>query len=185
MAADHLDDRQLPGAECPLFDQCWVVNARREAQAADLVIANHYLLFADLTLREAGFGEVLPGADAIVLDEAHKLPDIAGRFFGQALSSRQLTDLVRDGSAEMDAFGGDMPCRYAAGCCGGRRRVFSDALGRLAGQSQLARTGHARARGGQRRWTRRWRTGSRAGAGHQPQRPLKALARRGANWRPA
>ncbi|KEZ78906.1 ATP-dependent DNA helicase [Salinisphaera hydrothermalis] len=97
------------GTDCPLYDQCWVLHARREAQAADLVIANHYLLFADMTVREAGFGEVLPGADAIVLDEAHKLPDIAGRFFGQAVSSRQLRDLVRDGRAEIEALGGDMP----------------------------------------------------------------------------
>lgn len=97
------------GTDCPLYDQCWVLHARREAQAADLVIANHYLLFADMTVREAGFGEVLPGADAIVLDEAHKLPDIAGRFFGQAVSSRQLRDLVRDGRAELEALGGDMP----------------------------------------------------------------------------
>lgn len=97
------------GQECPLFKQCWVVHARREAQAADLVIVNHYLLFADLTLREAGFGEVLPGADAIVLDEAHRLPDIAGRFFGQALSARQIKDLVRDGLAELETLGGDMP----------------------------------------------------------------------------
>lgn len=97
------------GTDCPLYDQCWVLHARREAQAADLVIANHYLLFADMTVRESGFGEVLPGADAIVLDEAHKLPDIAGRFFGQAVSSRQLRDLVRDGRAELEALGGDMP----------------------------------------------------------------------------
>ena len=101
------------GQECPLYEQCWVVHARREAQAADLVIVNHYLLFADLTLRESGFGEVLPGADAIVLDEAHRLPDIAGRFFGQALSARQLKDLVRDGLAELDTLGGDMPALKA------------------------------------------------------------------------
>ncbi|WP_348762403.1 ATP-dependent DNA helicase [uncultured Salinisphaera sp.] len=101
------------GTECPLYDKCWVLHARREAQSADLVIANHYLLFADLTLRESGFGEVLPGADAIILDEAHKLPDIAGRFFGQAISSRQLRDMVRDARAELEALGGDMPDRRA------------------------------------------------------------------------
>ncbi|GAB3683181.1 ATP-dependent DNA helicase [Salinisphaera aquimarina] len=122
------------GQECPLFDQCWVVNARREAQAADLVIVNHYLLFADLTLRESGFGEVLPGADAIVLDEAHRLPDIAGRFFGQALSARQLKDLVRDGLGELDALGGDMPVLKARlQDVGAAERGFSDALGSAAG----------------------------------------------------
>src|SRR5690625_4039729 len=97
------------GTDCPLYDKCWVVHARREAQAADLVIANHYLLFADMTVRESGFGAVLPEADAIVLDEAHKLPEIAGRFFGQAISSRQLRDLVRDAGIELKAAGGDMP----------------------------------------------------------------------------
>ncbi|MES1946318.1 helicase c2 [Salinisphaera sp. C84B14] len=118
------------GQECPLFDQCWVVHARREAQAADLVIVNHYLLFADLTLRESGFGEVLPGADAIVLDEAHRLPDIAGRFFGQALSARQLKDLVRDGLAELDTLGGDMPALKAKlKDVGNAERRFADALG--------------------------------------------------------
>lgn len=118
------------GQECPLYDQCWVVAARREAQAADLVIVNHYLLFADLTLRESGFGEVLPGADAVVLDEAHKLPDIAGRFFGQALSGRQLADLVRDGVAELDTLGGDMPStRQALGDVGDAESAFAAALG--------------------------------------------------------
>ena len=118
------------GQECPLYEQCWVVHARREAQAADLVIVNHYLLFADLTLRESGFGEVLPGADAIVLDEAHRLPDIAGRFFGQALSARQLKDLVRDGLAELDTLGGDMPALKAKlKDVGNAERRFADALG--------------------------------------------------------
>jgi len=122
------------GQECPLFDQCWVVNARREAQAADVVIVNHYLLFADLTLRESGFGEVLPGADAIVLDEAHRLPDIAGRFFGQALSARQLKDLVRDGLGELESLGGDMPVLKARlQDVGAAERAFSDALGAVAG----------------------------------------------------
>lgn len=97
------------GTKCPEYERCWVLAARREAQAADVVIANHHLLFADLALREEGFGEVLPGADAIVLDEAHKLPDIAGRFFGRAVSGRQLRDLARDGHAEYLELGGDMP----------------------------------------------------------------------------
>lgn len=118
------------GTDCPLYDQCWVLHARREAQAADLVIANHYLLFADMTLREAGFGEVLPGADAIVLDEAHKLPDIAGRFFGQAVSSRQLRDLSRDTRAELEALGSDMPDLIEqVSALSDAERAFTDALG--------------------------------------------------------
>ncbi|WP_111748251.1 ATP-dependent DNA helicase [Salinisphaera orenii] len=96
-------------ADCPFWDQCFVVAARREAQAADVVIANHHLFFADLTLRDAGLGEVLPGADAVILDEAHKLPDVAGHFFGRALSSRQIGELTRDLRAEVERLGGDMP----------------------------------------------------------------------------
>ncbi len=125
------------GSECPLFDQCWVVAARREALAADLVIVNHYLLFADLTLRERGFGEVLPGADAIILDEAHKLPDIAGRFFGQAVSGRQLRDFTRDGRAEIARMGGDMPeLDTTLGALALAERAFGEALG--AGQPNRA-----------------------------------------------
>jgi ATP-dependent DNA helicase DinG len=127
------------GAECPLFDRCWVVAARRAANAADLVIANHYLLFADLTLRESGFGEVLPGADAIVLDEAHKLPEIAGRFFGQAVSSRQLRDLARDGQAEIEALGADMPAvNMALNEAAATERAFSEALGGVTGNRAWA-----------------------------------------------
>ncbi|HEY5809596.1 MAG TPA: ATP-dependent DNA helicase, partial [Povalibacter sp.] len=55
------------GPECPVFDRCHVMKARREAQAADVVIVNHHLLMADLVLKEEGFGDLLPGADAIVI----------------------------------------------------------------------------------------------------------------------
>lgn len=97
------------GSDCPEYGDCWVVAARRAAQAAEIVIVNHHLLFADLSLREQGFGELLPGASAVILDEAHRLPDIAGQFFGMALSSRQLRDLVRDARLEARGLGGDMP----------------------------------------------------------------------------
>ncbi len=97
------------GTECPLYANCFVVKARRAAQEADVVVVNHYLLFADLSLREEGFGEVLPGADAIILDEAHQLPHIASQFFGQALTSRQLHELVRDTRAESREIAGELP----------------------------------------------------------------------------
>jgi Rad3-related DNA helicase len=64
------------------------VQARREAQAADVVVVNHHLLMADLVLKDEGFGDLLPGADAIVIDEAHQLPEIAANFLGFAVSSR-------------------------------------------------------------------------------------------------
>ncbi len=88
------------GAECPHLSGCHVLEARRRAQAARVVVVNHHLLFADLALKEEGFGEVLPSAEAFVLDEAHQLPDIAGNFFGRQLSSRQLLGLSQDAIAE-------------------------------------------------------------------------------------
>ncbi|MGD8275300.1 MAG: ATP-dependent DNA helicase, partial [Thiohalocapsa sp.] len=81
------------GQDCPHWQQCHLVEARRRAQEADLVVINHHLLCADMVLREEGFGEVLPGADAVIVDEAHQLPDIAAQFFGSSVSSRQLLDL--------------------------------------------------------------------------------------------
>jgi len=84
------------GQECEWFQQCHVVKARRTAQDADLVIINHHLLCADLALKEEGFGELLPGAEVFIVDEAHQLPETATRFFGISLSSRQLQELARD-----------------------------------------------------------------------------------------
>ncbi|MEY4933509.1 MAG: hypothetical protein RLZZ403_1829 [Pseudomonadota bacterium] len=88
-------------AECPEYQRCHVVAARREAQAAEIVIINHHLLMADLVLKEEGFGELLPGADAVVIDEAHQLPDVATQFLGLSVSSRQLQSLARDVVAEL------------------------------------------------------------------------------------
>ncbi|GAA0258088.1 ATP-dependent DNA helicase [Rhodanobacter caeni] len=88
------------GVECPFFDDCHVVKARREAMEADVVVVNHHLLFADLALKQEGFGEILPGAAAFILDEAHQVPELAGQFFSQSVSARQLTDLAHDALAE-------------------------------------------------------------------------------------
>ncbi|GAP66458.1 DNA helicase, Rad3 [Mizugakiibacter sediminis] len=88
------------GAECPFFDDCFVVKARRAAQEADLVVVNHHLLFADLALKQEGFGEILPGAHAFILDEAHQIPELAGQFFSTSVGARQLADLAQDTLAE-------------------------------------------------------------------------------------
>jgi ATP-dependent DNA helicase DinG len=88
------------GQECPEFQRCHVVKARREALKADVVVVNHHLLLADLALKEEGFGELLPGADAVVVDEAHQLPEIAARFFGVSAGTRQALGLVADARAE-------------------------------------------------------------------------------------
>lgn len=84
------------GSECPHFADCFVVQARQRAQAADVVVVNHHLLLADLALKQEGFGEILPGAQAFVVDEAHQLPDLAAQFFGESLGARPLVELARD-----------------------------------------------------------------------------------------
>ena len=89
------------GSKCPEFAECFVVKARRAAAAADLVVVNHALLFADHVIRQEGFS-VLPGADAVVIDEAHQLPELALRHFGQRVSTQQLQALARDTASEVD-----------------------------------------------------------------------------------
>ena len=88
------------GAECPKWTDCFVVKARRAAQEADMVVINHHLLLADMAIKENGFGELLPSADAFIIDEAHQLPDVASRFFGKTISSRQINNLTSDVVAE-------------------------------------------------------------------------------------
>ncbi len=91
------------GQKCPLYNECFVVKARRAAQEADLVVVNHHLLLADLAMKESGFVEFLPGAETVIVDEAHQLPDLATQFFGVSLGSRELERLVEETRAA--AFG--------------------------------------------------------------------------------
>lgn len=105
---DGLDDRSpvVPlvtstrdnclGSECPQFSRCHVVHARREAMAADLVVVNHHLFFADLALRDSGVAELLPTVDAAVFDEAHQLVDAGLQFLGTHLGTSATIDLARD-----------------------------------------------------------------------------------------
>jgi ATP-dependent DNA helicase DinG len=88
------------GGECPEFESCWVARARRKAQDADVVVVNHHLLFADMALKQSGFGEVLPGAGAFIVDEAHQAPATASQFFSLNFSARQVNELCRDLKAE-------------------------------------------------------------------------------------
>lgn len=82
------------GQKCPEHAKCHVVKARKAAQEADLVVVNHHLLLADLAMKEEGFVEFLPGAEAVIIDEAHQIPDLAVQFFGVALGSRELERLL-------------------------------------------------------------------------------------------
>jgi ATP-dependent DNA helicase DinG len=84
------------GNRCAAFSRCHVFAARRRANEADLVVVNHHLLLADLALKEEGFGDILPSADAVILDEAHQLPDLAAQFFGAQFGSRKVDQLLQD-----------------------------------------------------------------------------------------
>lgn len=96
------------GTECDRYRDCFVVKARRAAQEAELVVINHHLLMADVVLKEDGFGELLPSANAMVIDEAHQLPEVAADYFGQSMSSRQLQDLSIDTLAALVSEAPDM-----------------------------------------------------------------------------
>lgn len=89
------------GARCPEFSRCHVALARRAALDADIVVVNHHLLLADLALKEDGFGDLLGSADAVILDEAHQIPDLATQFFGASVSSRQIEALLKDAQLEL------------------------------------------------------------------------------------
>ena len=97
------------GQDCPDYGDCFLMEARKRAQEAEVVVVNHHLLMADMALKEGGHGEVLPGADAYILDEAHQLPEVAAQFFGISVSARQFMDLLRDVTAEDLREGGDEP----------------------------------------------------------------------------
>jgi ATP-dependent DNA helicase DinG len=97
------------GVECDNYKECFVLKARRAAQDADLLVVNHHLFFADLALKEEGFADLLPAVSAVILDEAHQLPEIASGFFSDTLSSRQLLDWKRDTQLEMLEAARDMP----------------------------------------------------------------------------
>jgi ATP-dependent DNA helicase DinG len=84
------------GSECEEYANCHVVHARRDAMAADVVVVNHHLFFADLALRDTGVAELLPTADVVIFDEAHQLTETGVQFLGMQLGSAQLLEFSRD-----------------------------------------------------------------------------------------
>jgi ATP-dependent DNA helicase DinG len=88
------------GQECGFYKECFVMEARKRALAADVVVVNHHLFFADVMLRDEGVSELLPAANTVIFDEAHQLPETAGLFFGEDVSTTQLMELARDAHAE-------------------------------------------------------------------------------------
>jgi ATP-dependent DNA helicase DinG len=97
------------GQNCPDYRDCFVMRARKNALAAEVVVVNHHLFFADLVLREEGISELLPACNTVIFDEAHQLPETARMFFGETLSSAQLVELARDTRLELRAAGGASP----------------------------------------------------------------------------
>ena len=95
------------GSQCRHYDACFVMEARRRALAADVVVVNHHLFFADLVLREEGVPELLPACNTVIFDEAHQLPETAGLFFGETVSTAQLIELARDTRLEAAASAAD------------------------------------------------------------------------------
>lgn len=91
------------GSSCVHHEDCFVTRMKREAAAANLVIVNHHLFFADLALRGPHPGRVLPDYDAVIFDEAHHLEDIATQFFSLRVSSSKLEALIRDAEAAFPA----------------------------------------------------------------------------------
>jgi len=118
------------GQDCAHYNECFLLKARRKANEVDLVIVNHHLFFADLALREEGVGELLPGAEAVILDEAHQLAEIATHFFGTQFSARQVDDLVNDSiDAQHEEAADETDIQTAAYRLSDRVRDIRQALG--------------------------------------------------------
>src|SRR6201996_6962611 len=92
------------GKGCAELARCHVAIARRQALESDIVIVNHHLLLADLALKEDGFGDILGSSDAVILDEAQQIPDLATQFFGASVSSRRIENLLRELTVEVSAY---------------------------------------------------------------------------------
>ncbi len=150
------------GGDCPHYKHCFVMEARKRALAADLVVVNHHLFFADVVLRDEGVAELLPNCNTVIFDEAHQLRDTASVFFGTTVSTSQVIELARDAKMEAAAAAKDyapLPKAVAAadkaardlrlsviGDCGRRTArqldedaAFKDALGAMAAALEALR----------------------------------------------
>jgi len=135
------------GTECPRYDECFITRMRQRAAEADLVVVNHHLLCADAAVRQSAYGEVIPWCRYAILDEAHQLEDVATQYFGLAVSSYRLLDLVRDverviGAGHVPQASKAITLREDAARVRERSRAFFDAV--VAARSE-DRGGRARA----------------------------------------
>jgi ATP-dependent DNA helicase DinG len=97
------------GQDCPDYSECFLMKARKKAQECDLLVVNHHLLCADWSIRESGFGELLPHAEVIIVDEAHQLAETASNFLGIHIGGKQLIDLAKDTLIEYFKDATDLP----------------------------------------------------------------------------
>ena len=84
------------GQKCPDFEPCFITRMRARAEDADIIVVNHHLFFADLSVRGNQYGRVIPDYSSVIFDEAHLIEDIAADYFGVQVSSFQIDELVRD-----------------------------------------------------------------------------------------
>src|SRR5687768_9590752 len=136
------------GQGCPDYAECFVMRARRNALAADVVVVNHHLFFADVVLRDEGVSELLPACNTVIFDEAHQLPETARLFFGETVSSAQLVDLARDARAELRGAGGASPeaerlASRLEKAARDLRLAFGDSAARLAWTQAMRLPGYA------------------------------------------
>ena len=96
------------GQRCEWYNRCFITRMRQEAAAADIIIVNHHLFFADLALKESSYGEVIPRYDAVIFDEAHHLEEVATQHFGMGVSNYRVEELTRDTERELRALKQDV-----------------------------------------------------------------------------
>ncbi len=89
------------GQKCETFDTCFVTRMRQNAATADIIIINHHLFFADLSVKVTGYGEIIPRYNAVIFDEAHQLEDVATNYFGITMSNYKLEELIQDTLKEL------------------------------------------------------------------------------------
>ncbi|MGO9443841.1 MAG: ATP-dependent DNA helicase [Thiobacillaceae bacterium] len=97
------------GSECPEYKTCFVMEARKQALEAEVVVVNHHLFFADLWLKDEGASELLPASNLVILDEAHQLEDTATVFFGETVSTGQCVELAQDAERAAHVYAPDSP----------------------------------------------------------------------------
>ena len=102
------------GQDCDDYGDCFLVKARKKAREADILVVNHHVLCADWSLRDGGFGELLPNADVVIIDEAHQLAETASNFLGITLGAKQLSDLAEDALMEYFKDASDIPALRTA-----------------------------------------------------------------------